>query len=163
MLKAVLADITALHTDAVVNAANSSLSPGSGVCGAIHRAAGSGLSADCSGLGGCPTGEARITAGYHLPAKFIIHTVGPVWQGGGMQEEKLLESCYRECLKLAELNGLSSISIPCISTGIFGFPRERAAATAVSTVKDFAPVFDVIFCCFTEDDLATYNRLLENE
>jgi O-acetyl-ADP-ribose deacetylase (regulator of RNase III) len=147
------ADITTLAVDAIVNAANKTLLGGGGVDGAIHRAAGPDLLTECLALGGCPTGEARITAGYRLPARHVIHTVGPVWQGGDADEDELLASCYRASLDLARGNDLASIAFPSISTGIFGFPANRAAAIAVATVADVAgedpgSIERVVFCCF---------------
>jgi len=151
-LEIVEGDITGLAVDAIVNAANESLLGGGGVDGAIHRAAGPELLAICRTLGGCPTGEAKITGGYKLPAKQVIHTVGPVWYGGGRGEEDLLASCYRRSLEIAAAEELSSVAFPAISTGIFGFPAERAAVIAVNTVRDFLANSDlpdrVIFCCF---------------
>lgn len=148
-------DITRLDLDAIVNAANSSLLGGGGVDGAIHRAAGPELLAYCRTLGGCPTGEARITPGFRLPARHVIHTVGPVWQGGGAGEDALLAACYRESLKLADAAGLASLAFPAISTGIYGFPAERAAPLAVGAVLDHlgeaGSVTRVVFCCFSQD------------
>ena len=148
-------DITKLQVDAIVNAANESLLGGGGVDGAIHRAAGSELQAECKTLGGCPTGEARITRGYALAARHVIHTVGPIWQGGGSGEEDLLAACYRESLGLAAGNGLKSIAFPAISTGVYRFPPERAAGIAVSTVVEFLAADDrlgrVVFSCFGEN------------
>ena len=154
-------DITKLGVDAIVNAANEGLRGGGGVDGAIHRAAGPELLVACIGLGGCPTGQARITPGFRLPAKFVIHAVGPVWRGGGAGEDALLASCYRESLKLAAAHGVASIAFPAISTGIYGFPAERAAPIAVETVRAAAPgVSRVIFCCFSEAAAAHYKLLL---
>lgn len=145
-------DITALAVDAIVNAANTMLAPGGGVCGAIHRAAGRELREACARLGGCDTGEAKITPGFKLPARYVIHTVGPVWSGGGANEDLLLASCYRNSLALAAKHGLTSVAFPAISTGIFGFPADRAARIAVRTVHDALPdlpsIECVTFCCF---------------
>lgn len=160
-MQAIRGDITTLSVDAIVNAANSSLLGGGGVDGAIHRAAGPELVHECRLLGGCKTGQAKLTRGYDLPAKFIIHTVGPVWNGGGSGEEGLLESCYREALKLAEDHAeIGSIAFPCISTGIFGFPSDRAARIAVAACGD-SPL-EVTFCCFSQDDLELFRGLLDS-
>lgn len=141
-------DITTLDVDAIVNAANSSLLGGGGVDGAIHRAAGPGLLAECRSLGGCPTGEARITAGHDLPARHVIHTVGPVWQGGTANEDALLASAYRNSLALAREHGLTSIAFPAISTGIYGFPAERAAHIAIQTIRAHAEGLEVTLVAF---------------
>jgi len=160
-------DITALSVDAIVNAANSRLAPGGGVCGAIHRAAGAELAEECSRLGGCPTGEARITGGYGLIAAHVIHTVGPVYEGGRHGEAELLASCYLRSLQLAGAHGLKSIAFPCISTGVYGYPAEAAALIALETIGDWlesgAEPTRIICCCFTEQDAETYrNRLGES-
>lgn len=163
-MKAIQADITKLEVDAIVNAANSSLLGGGGVDGAIHRAAGPDLVHECRVLGGCKTGEAKITRGYRLPARHVIHTVGPVWRGGAHGEPELLASCYRSSLGLAIQHELRSIAFPCISTGIYGYPAEKAAAIAVATVRDFLgshdDYFDVTFCCFSVSDLKFYQSLI---
>lgn len=157
-------DITALSVDAIVNAANDRLLPGGGVCGAIHAAAGPGLAHECRALGGCPTGEARITGGHALLADHVIHAVGPVWQGGGANEDALLAACYRNAIALAQANGLRSIAFPAISTGIYGFPPERAAGIAVEATRaaldDAASIDIVVFCCFSADSAALHRHAL---
>jgi len=157
-----LGDITKLAVDAIVNAANTSLRGGGGVDGAIHRAAGPDLLAECRRVGGCPTGEARITSGYRLPARWVIHAVGPIWRGGKEGEDELLASCYRNALALAANAGVGSIAFPAISTGIYGFPAERAAKIAVVTVRArlALPVSRAVFCCFDETTLGHYRRTL---
>ena len=157
-------DITTLEVDAIVNAANNPLLGGGGVDGAIHRAAGPGLLAEGVTLGGCNTGEAKITGGYDLPSKHVIHTVGPVWDGGRANEDALLADCYRNSLKLGEENGLRMVAFPAISTDVFGFPKERAARIAVREVRAFLDqdvgVEQVIFVCFSERDFDIYQRVL---
>lgn len=161
-LRAVEADITTLAVDAIVNAANASLLGGGGVDGAIHRAAGPGLLAECRSLGGCATGDAKLTGGHRLAAKYVIHAVGPVWRGGGHGERELLVACYRRSLEIAEATALKTLAFPCISTGIYGYPADEAADVAIATVTGFAATHltDITFCCFSAADLARYRRLL---
>ncbi len=158
-------DITKLDVDAIVNAANSSLLGGGGVDGAIHRAAGPELLAECRTLGGCPTGEARITRGYRLPARHIIHTVGPIWYGGGYREEAQLANCYRNSLALAAAHGLRTIAFPSISTGAYGFPLDRAVKIAVaetsSALNSYPAIERVTFVCFGDDAYDLYMRELD--
>jgi len=166
-MQVVQGDITRLDVDAIVNAANESLLGGGGVDGAIHRAAGPALLEECRALGGCPTGQARMTHGHRLPARHVIHTVGPVYRGGKQGEADLLRSCYRESLRLAAQAGLRQVAFPCISTGVYGYPKDQACEIAVSTVRDWLESHDlpetVIFCCFGNDDAELYRTRLARQ
>ena len=159
-------DITTLEVDAVVNAANSALLGGGGIDGAIHRAAGPELLRECRTLGGCETGDVKITGGYGLPAAHVIHTVGPVWQGGAEDEDRLLARCYRRSLKIAAENGLESIAFPAISTGVYGFPADRAARIAVRAaaafLEDEGAIGQVVFCCFSEPSAELHRAALRD-
>lgn len=160
-----LGDITQLKVDAIVNAANTTLLGGGGVDGAIHRAAGPELLVECRGIGGCPKGEARITKAYRLPAKYVIHTVGPVWCGGKTNEEELLRNCYRNSMKLADENGIKTIGFPSISTGAYGFPIERAARIALQVIHEslqrMKSLEKVIFMCFSQTDYDVYEKSMK--
>jgi len=158
-------DITKQKADAIVNAANTSLLGGGGVDGAIHRAAGPKLLDECRRLGGCETGDAKMTKGYNLPAKYVIHTVGPVWHGGLHDEDRLLASCYRRSLDVAVQRGVKTIAFPCISTGVYGFPQERAAKIALMEVRKFLQanpsIEKIVFVCFLQEDFRIYSELLQ--
>lgn len=164
MINLLREDITTLAVDAIVNAANTTLLGGGGVDGAIHRAAGPSLLEECRSLNGCPTGKAKITAGHRLPAKFIIHTVGPVWHGGKKQEEELLRSCYSSSLELAAEHGIKHIAFPNISTGVYRFPKDLAATIAIGTVRTFMAAHnlpeEVSFICFDDENYRLYSKLL---
>jgi len=164
-IKLVRGDITRMETDAIVNAANKTLLGGGGVDGAIHRAAGPRLLEECRLLNGCNTGEAKITKGYNLPAKFVIHTVGPVWYGGGNNEREMLTSCYFNSLKIAEERQLSSVAFPNISTGVYGYPKQEAAETAIAAVRSFLEttkyIREVIFVIFDDENYNIYNELMD--
>ena len=167
MLEVVDGDITALDIDAIVNAANRHLAPGAGVCGAIHRAAGPELARACAAIGSCPTGEARLTPGFRLKARQVIHAVGPVWRGGDAGEDELLVGCYRASLDLAAANGIRCIACPAISTGVYGYPLDQAARVAIATVREGLarhPLIErVVFCCFGAEPAALYRLLLAEE
>ena len=166
-IKIVVGDITRLKVDAIVNAANRSLRGGGGVDGAIHRAAGPELLAECRTLNGCETGQSKMTDAYRLPCRKVIHTVGPIWQGGAMNEDALLASCYQTALEIAIAEDLRSIAFPCISTGVYGFPRERAARIALGVIESYLREErykgDVILCCFFVEDAEIYRRLMGSE
>ncbi|MEI6224337.1 MAG: macro domain-containing protein [Deltaproteobacteria bacterium] len=156
-------DITRLAVDAIVNAANPALAPGGGVCGAIHDAAGPGLEQECAALGGCPTGDVRLTGGHRLPARFVVHAVGPVWSGGGQGEDESLASCYRRAIDVAVAAGARSIAFPAVSTGIYGFPLERATRIAIAEaragLRRHPGLARLVLCCFSAGDLAVYLRI----
>lgn len=162
MIEILQADITMLEVDAIVNAANSSLLGGGGVDGAIHRAAGPQLLQACRLLKGCKTGEAKITPGFNLPANYVIHTVGPIWRGGDNHEDALLQGCYQRCFEIAKENRVKSIAFPAISTGVYAFPKKRAAAIALQTMARFQSQFErIVAACFSEMDAELYQQLAE--
>lgn len=166
MIKVEIGDITTLRVDAIVNAANSSLLGGGGVDGAIHRAAGPELLAECRTIQGCPTGEARITRGYDLPASFVIHTVGPIWQGGGRDEARMLKSCYLASLNLCLDRGIKGVAFPAISCGIYGYPKQEAVDIAVKTISELYLSYslnEVVFCCFDESMAELYRDRIEKQ
>ncbi len=164
MIEVIRADITTLAVDAIVNAANESLLGGGGVDGAIHRVAGPELLAACRPLGGCPTGEARITPGFRLPSSWVIHTVGPVWHDGARHEAERLAACYRNSFELALQHGLRSIAFPAISTGVYGYPKRRAATVAMAAMHEYVPRFArIIACCHSAEDLQIYCELLVSD
>ena len=160
------ADITQLSVDAIVNAANNSLLGGGGVDGAIHRAAGAELLEECRGLNGCKTGEAKLTRGYKLKAKWVIHTVGPIWQGGCDQEEETLARCYESCIELAVQNSISTLAFPAISCGVYGYPADKAVAIAVSVIarklEEYPEIKQVVFCVFSDEMFKLYSQALED-
>ena len=164
MMHLIIEDITTLDLDCIVNAANEDLMPGGGVCGAIHQAAGKELAAECKRIGHCGVGEARITSGYNLKAKHVIHTVGPIWHGGNHGEDQYLFNCYKKSLLLSTHHGIESIAFPNISTGIYGYPKELAAETAIAAVKQHQrsgrKLKEVIFCSFDDDNYKLYDSLL---
>jgi O-acetyl-ADP-ribose deacetylase len=164
-IRLVRGDITRLPVDAIVNAANTALRAGGGVCGAIHAAAGPGLAEECVRIGECPTGDVRLSGGHDLPARWVIHAVGPVWRGGSAGEDEALASCYRRALDVAAGAGARTVAFPAISTGIYGFPRERAARIAIAAVRAGLArqpgIAQVVLCCFSEDDLGIYRRVAD--
>jgi O-acetyl-ADP-ribose deacetylase (regulator of RNase III) len=164
MIEVLHGDITRLKVDAIVNAANRTLLGGGGVDGAIHRAAGPQLKEACRRLGGCETGNAKLTSGFRLPARYVIHTVGPVWSGGERGEDELLRCCYRRSFEIASAKDMSSIAFPAISTGVYGFPQDRAARIALGEMRDWQERLDrIIACCFSVEDAERYQRILEEE